>query len=154
MGMGGRGVRFPEEEREWRLLDHFYADDLVLCGESEEDLRAIVRRFFEVCRRGLKVNAGKSNVQNGNERLGYEAYVAGILLDHASEFKYFRCVLVGTECSRKVASGRRVLGSIRSLVNDGDLQLECAIDLHKTLLVPVLMYGSEKMLWKEKERSR
>ena len=26
--------------------------------------------------------------------------------------------------------------------------------LHKTLLVPVLTYGSETMLWKEKERSR
>ena len=37
------------------------ADDLVLCGESKEDLRVMVRRFGEVCRRrGLKVNAGKS----------------------------------------------------------------------------------------------
>ena len=26
--------------------------------------------------------------------------------------------------------------------------------MHETLLVPVLMYGSEIMLWKEKERSR
>ena len=26
--------------------------------------------------------------------------------------------------------------------------------LHETLLVPVFMYGSEIMLWKEKERSR
>ena len=26
--------------------------------------------------------------------------------------------------------------------------------LHETLLVPVLMYGSETMLWKEKERYR
>ena len=26
--------------------------------------------------------------------------------------------------------------------------------LHETLLVPLLMYGSETMLWKEKERSR
>ena len=39
-----------------------YADDLVLCIESEEDLRAMVGRFVEVCRRGLKVNAGKSKV--------------------------------------------------------------------------------------------
>ena len=40
-----------------------YADDLVLCGKSEEDLRAIVGHFIEVCRRrGLKVNAGKSKV--------------------------------------------------------------------------------------------
>ena len=34
----------------------------------------------------------------------------------------------------------------------GNLQLECG-DLHETLLVPVLMYGREKMSWKE-ERSR
>ena len=60
------------------------------------------------------------------------------------------CVLVeaiadGAEYSKKVA---------RSLVNARDLQLECARVLHETLLVPVLMYGSETMLWKEKERSR
>ena len=35
---------------------------------------------------------------------------------------------------------------------DLDLQLECARVLHETLLVSVLMYGSETMLWKEKER--
>ena len=40
-----------------------YADDLVLCGDSKEDLRVIVGWFAEVCRRkGLKVNASKSKV--------------------------------------------------------------------------------------------
>ena len=34
------------------------------------------------------------------------------------------------------------------------MQLECARILHETLLVPVLMYCSETVLWKEKERSR
>ena len=58
----------------------------------------------------------------------------------------------GAECSRKVASGRRVPGAIRSLVNARDLQLGCDRDVHETLLVTVLMYGSETMLWKEKER--
>ena len=60
----------------------------------------------------------------------------------------------GAECSRKAASGRRVAGAIRSLVNARDLQLECASVLHETLLVPVLMYCSETMIWKEKELSR
>ena len=47
-----------EEGREWRLPGLSYADDLVLCGESEEDLRSMVGRFVDVCRRrGLKVNA-------------------------------------------------------------------------------------------------
>ena len=55
---------------------------------------------------------------------------------------------------RKVLSGRRVVGAFSSLVNARDLQLECSRVLHETLLVPVLMHGSEAMLWREKERSR
>ena len=51
MGMGRRGVRFQMEEREWRLPGLLYADDLVLYGESEEDLRVMVGHFTEVCRR-------------------------------------------------------------------------------------------------------
>ena len=39
MGMGRKGVRFLEEGREWRLPGLFYADDLVLRDELEEDLR-------------------------------------------------------------------------------------------------------------------
>ena len=65
MGMGRRGVRFEEEGRELRFPGLLDADDLVFCGESEEDLRAMVGRFVEVCRRrGLKVNAGKSKVMS------------------------------------------------------------------------------------------
>ena len=37
IGMGRRGVRFMEEEKEWRLPGLLYADDFVLCGESEGD---------------------------------------------------------------------------------------------------------------------
>ena len=33
MGMGGRGVSFLEDGKEWRLSGLLYADDLVLCGE-------------------------------------------------------------------------------------------------------------------------
>ena len=71
---------------------HLYADDLVLCGESGEDLRAMVGRFVEVCRRrGLRVNAGKSKVMVlGGEEEGLKCQVCidGIRLEHVSEFKY------------------------------------------------------------------
>ena len=53
-----------------------------------------------------------------------------------------------------MASGRRVLGAIRSQVNAMGLQFQCARVLHENLLVPVLMYSSETMIWKEEERSR
>ena len=86
-----------------------------------------------------------------------EVHVDGVSLEHVSEFKYLGCVLDeldtdGAVCSRKVTSGRRVAGAIRSLVNARNLQLECARILHEILLVPVLMYGVETVLRKEKER--
>ena len=56
-------MRFQEEGREWRFPGLLYADDLVLCGDSEENLRTMVGCFVEVCRRrGLKVDACKSKV--------------------------------------------------------------------------------------------
>ena len=54
-----RGGKFLDEGRKWRLPNLLYEDDLVLCGESEEYLKAMVGRFVEVFRRRrLKVNAG------------------------------------------------------------------------------------------------
>ena len=91
------------------------------------------------------------------EGLECEVRVHGIRLEHASEFKHFGCVLDvsgtdGTECSRKVASGRRFAFAIRSLVNTRNSQLECARVLHQSLLVPFLTYCSETMTWRGKER--
>ena len=40
-----------KEGREWRLSGLLCADNLVLCGELKEDLRAMVGQFVEVCRR-------------------------------------------------------------------------------------------------------
>ena len=51
IGMRRREVRILEDGREWRLPSLLYAGDLVLCGKSEEDLRAMVGQFAEVCRR-------------------------------------------------------------------------------------------------------
>ena len=46
--MGRRGVKFLEEGREWRLSGLLHADDLVMCGELKEDLRAMSGWFVEV----------------------------------------------------------------------------------------------------------
>ena len=67
-------------------------------------------------------------------------------VEHVSEFKYLGCVLA--EFGYRRGRGR-VADAIKSLVNVMNLELECAIVLHETLLVPVLIYGSETILWKE-----
>ena len=50
-----------------------------------------------------------------------------------------------------VASGRKVAGSIRSVVNARGLQIERAMVLHEELLMLVLLYGSETMIWRKGE---
>ena len=56
-------MRMVVNRREWRVPCLLYANDLVLCSESEEGLRKLVERFGSVCkRRGLTVNTDKSKV--------------------------------------------------------------------------------------------
>ena len=102
-----------------RLPGLLHAEVLALCGESKEDLRAMVGHSTVVCsRRGLKVNAGKSKVMvlGREDGLKSEVCVDGMQLEHVSEFKYLGCIFDesytdGAECHRKVASGRRVAGA-------------------------------------------
>ena len=77
--------------RGWRLSGLLYTDDLVLCDESEEDLRVMVKQLVEVCRRRLKVNAGKSKVMviNGEEVLECEVHIDGIHLEHSNIWDVF-----------------------------------------------------------------
>ena len=50
--------------------EHMHADDLVLCSESEEDLRAMVGQFVEMCRRrDLKVNEDDGTEWRGRIRV-------------------------------------------------------------------------------------
>ena len=47
------------------------------------------------------------------------------------------------ECHRKLISGRKVAGAIRSLIDARNLRFEYARVLHESLFVSVRMYGSE-----------
>ena len=51
MRMRKKEGRFLKDGREWILHTLLYAYDLILCGESEEDLRAMVGWFAEMCKR-------------------------------------------------------------------------------------------------------
>ena len=79
MGEDGDG----KEGREWTLPGHLYADDLVLCGELEEELRVMMGQFVEVYRkRGIK---SKAIVMNGEEGLECEVHLDVVCLEHISK---------------------------------------------------------------------
>ena len=93
-------MRFLEEIREWKLPGLLYADDLVLCDESEEDLRAMTGWFAEVCRRrGPKANASKSKVKilNREEGLECDVCVYGMHLEYRDTQEYIKMPRVTEE---------------------------------------------------------
>ena len=97
-------------------------------------------------------------VLNGEEGLECEILGDKMLLGYVSEFKdisFFSTNQVQmSQCSRKVSRGRKFAGAFKSLVNVKGQQLECGKALLETLLVSFLIYNSEKIILKEKERSR
>src|SRR5678815_5288590 len=58
------------------------------------------------------------------------------------------------ECSGKVVNCRKVAGAIKSLVDVKRLSLECARVLREDMLLPVVMYSSETMVWNKRHRSK
>src|SRR5678816_4589043 len=95
VGVAGNRVRMTENGDKWRVPYLLYADDLVLCGESEESLSGMVERFGRVCkRRGLKVNIDKSKVTVVSEDSPQcEVMLDGEQLEQVSEFKYLGYML-------------------------------------------------------------
>ena len=51
-------------------------------------------------------------------------------------------------------NGKKVASAISSHVNARILLHECVSLLHEVLLMPILLYSSETMVWREKERFR
>ena len=54
MGMGKIAGRYLEVSKEWRLSVLLYADDLVLCGLLEKDLKVKVGCFVHACKMYVK----------------------------------------------------------------------------------------------------
>ena len=129
-------------------------------AETEEVLKLLINKFNNVCkRRGLKINVDKSKVMivgGGNENR-CEVDLNGKMLEVVKEFGYLGSIVndKGTDesdCNKRVVNGRKTAGMIRSLVNKRCLSQNCAKILHEKMLVPTLLYGSECMVWKPKER--
>ena len=89
-------------------------------------------------------------VLNGEEGLECEIHVDGICLEHVSEFKYLGNVLdesgtYGAECSRKVVSGWKVVGAIRSLAILGICSLNVLDSCMKHCVCSYIWQGDNVM---------
>ena len=96
---------------------------------QKSGLRGIQIRVRLWCWKGMKVWRVRSAWMRGDRNIFRNFKYLGLVLYESSND--------GAECCSKVASGSKVAGAIRLLVNAGSLQLQCAKVLHGDLLMPV-----------------
>ena len=127
--------------------------------ESEEDLRAMVGDFVEVCRKGLKVNAGKNKgvVLNGEERLKVMLVWMAcdkIMCLNSNTWSVFWMNLIQM---RQSLIGRRVERGLLALLGLWLILRVCSFNVLGTTMRHcscLFLYSVLRMMWKEKCRIR
>ena len=61
---------------------------------------------------------------------------------------------IDMELRRRIAMGKRAMGSLRKIFKDRDLRLATKVKIVQTLIFPIILYGAETWTLKKKEREK
>ena len=142
--------RLTDEVREPAPWTMIYADDIVICSESRENVETKLEKWrYALERRGMKVSRSKTEYtcindknQNGKVKLH------GSDLEKVNEFKYLGSTVHQTgDCTKEVkkriqagwCSWRKVTG----VLCDKRISAKVKGKIYKTVVRPAMLYGLE-----------
>ena len=130
--------------------DSAYADDAAFVDSSINSLCDSLQRLqTESARFGLNISWTKTKIQNLSTGTPLDPIsVNGNMVDIVSDFKYLGSTLESgsgshTEILRRVALAGSVLNSLTCVWKQKQLSLQLKLRLFNSLVLPVLLYGSE-----------
>ena len=139
-----------------------FADDMVLLAESECDLQKQVSCVYENCKmNGLSMNVSKTKIlvfERENVRTECVIKIGDECLEQVNEYVYLgslfsregKCDL---EIERRKMAGNRMNGVLRPITSSQNVSMKAKTLLHKAILLPTIMYGSETWTWSKKDES-
>ena len=140
-----------------------YADDQVLLASSANELQKMVTIMnVALKRKGMKVNVSKTKVMVF-ERDEYvtdcNIVIDGEKVEEVKEFVYLGSKFTkdGTcesDIERRVNAGNMVNGALYAFMNSQKVSQKARLAVHRGVLVPTLMYGSESWVWQKKHKSK
>ena len=149
-----------ENVRRDMLWDLLFADDLVITAETEEQLQERYRAWQENLERGgLRVNVGKTEVmissRGGREDLHIRT-TAGEELKQTTSFKYLGSVIseeggCEQEVRQRIKAGWAKWRQVSGVILDKKVPMKLRTKVYKTVIRPVLLYGSETWAMRRKE---
>ncbi|KAK3569677.1 hypothetical protein QTP86_002626 [Hemibagrus guttatus] len=134
------------QESPWTMM---FADDIVICSESREQLE----------RRGMKVSRSKTEYMCVNEREGSgTVWLQGEEVKKVQEFKYLGSTVqsngeCGKEVKKRVQTGWNGWRKVSGVLCDRKISARIKGKVYRTVVRPAMLYGLETVSLRKRQES-
>ncbi|KAK3511626.1 hypothetical protein QTP70_013648 [Hemibagrus guttatus] len=145
------------QESPWTMM---FADDIVICSESREQVEENLERWrFALERRGMKVSRSKTEYMCVNEREGSGTVrLQGDEVKKVQEFKYLGSTVqsngeCGKEVKKRVQAGWNGWRKVSGVLCDRKISARIKGKVYRTVVRPAMLYGLETVSLRKRQES-
>ncbi|KAK3552069.1 hypothetical protein QTP70_031784 [Hemibagrus guttatus] len=145
------------QESPWTMM---FADDIVICSESREQVEENLERWrFALERRGMKVSRSKTEYMCVNEREGSGTVrLQGEEVKKVQEFKYLGSTVqsngeCGKEVKKRVQAGWNGWRKVWGVLCDRKISVRIKGKVYRTVVRPAMLYGLETVSLRKRQES-
>ncbi|KAK3536393.1 hypothetical protein QTP86_008847 [Hemibagrus guttatus] len=145
------------QESPWTMM---FADDIVICSESREQVEENLERWrFALERRGMKVSRSKTEYMCVNEREGSGTVrLQGEEVKKVQEFKYLGSTVqsngeCGKEVKKRVQAGWNGWRKVSGVLCDQKISARIKGKVYRTMVRPAMLYGLETVSLRKRQES-
>ncbi|KAK3556412.1 hypothetical protein QTP70_008101 [Hemibagrus guttatus] len=145
------------QESPWTMM---FADDIVICSESREQVEENLERWrFALERRGMKVSRSKTEYMCVNEREGSGTVrLQGEEVKKVQEFKYLGSTVQsngewGKEVKKRVQAGWNGWRKVSGVLCDRKISARIKGKVYRTVVRAAMLYGLETVSLRKRQES-
>ncbi|KAK3507024.1 hypothetical protein QTP70_000554 [Hemibagrus guttatus] len=145
------------QESPWTMM---FADDIVICSESREQVEENLERWrFALERRGMKVSRSKTEYMCVNEREGSGTVrLQGEEVKKVQEFKYLGSTVqsngeCGKEVKKRVQAGWNGWRKVSGVLCDQKISARIKGKVYRTVVRPAMLYGLKTVSLRKRQES-
>ncbi|KAK3517721.1 hypothetical protein QTP70_016496, partial [Hemibagrus guttatus] len=145
------------QESPWTMM---FADDIVICSESREQVEENLERWrFALERRGMKVSRSKTEYMCVNEREGSGTVrLQGEEVKKVQEFKYLGSTVQSNgeyekEVKKRVQAGWNGWRKVSGVLCDRKISARIKGRVYRTVVRPAMLYGLETVSLRKRQES-
>ena len=142
----------------WNINNLRYADDTILMGESEEELKSLLMEVKEESEKvGLNLNVQKTKIMVFGPITSLQ--IDGETVETVPDFIFWGSEITADggcnhEIKRRLLLGRKVMTNLDSILKSRDITLPTKVRLVKAMAFPLVVYGCESWTVKKAECRR